>query len=691
MKHSAGNRKNSAVALSSLCLAVLVLSVSALLTGCALTGTAPSAPIGTPVGNLQGVVHGGRSPVVGANVYLYQPSTNGYGGANIAASALNASASLLDSKVPSVCGTSGTSACKDANGNYYVSTDANGGFSVTGDYTCTANLPVYIYALGGNAGAGVSPSAGFLSILGICPASGSLASQVPSINVNELSTVAAAYATAGFATDPTHIGVLVQQTAPASLTSTLASLQTLETTGLNNAFLTAGNLYNPVAGGSAVATTPGGNGTVPYQTINVLGNILAGCINTAGASAYCTMFLGYTPGATDTAGAAIYIAQHPASNVANIFGLASGIGAPWLPALSSAPNDWTMSISYAVPGAGIGNYASHQVAADADGNIWVSGASTANQLAAVNNLGVPLAGSPFSGNGLSVPTNIAVDAASANVWVVDYTSNSLSEFTTAGAAVQTVTPYSSGTTDALSSPTDVVFDNAGDLWVNNYDNGSSSLVKLTSAGTFTATGSSSSYLKGGEGLAAETNGSIFAVSYSSKYIALFTNADAYSAELSTTYVSNGIAIDASGNAWVANSEKYIYKVNSTNTADTKITANGSTYYIPEFFGVAIDGGGNVWLPDWSNGVIEELNNSGTVVSGTYGFEPAETVSYTPSGSTAPPTGYFEPYNTAVDGSGNVWFNSKTVAGVLQEMVGAATPVVTPLAYGVKNSLLGTAP
>jgi sugar lactone lactonase YvrE len=423
----------------------------------------------------------------------------------------------------------------------------------------------------------------------------------------------------------------------------------------------------------------------------VLGNILAGCVNTAGASAYCTMFLGYTPGATDTAGAAIYIAQHPASNVTNLFNLASGVGAPWLPALSVAPNDWTMSISYSVPGAGTGNYASHQVAVDAEGNIWVSGASTANQLAAVNNLGVPLSGSPFSGNGLSVPTNIAVDAASANVWVVDYTGNSLSEFTTAGATVQTVTPYSSGTTDALSSPTDVVFDNAGALWVNNYDNGSSSLVKLTSTGTFAATGSSSSYLKGGEGLASETNGSIFAVSYSSKDIALFTNADAYSAELSTTYVSNGIAIDASGNAWVANSEKYIYKVNSANTADTKITANGSTYYIPEFFGVAIDGGGNVWLPDWSNGVIEELNNSGTVVSGTYGFEPAETVSYTPSGSTAPPTGYFEPYNIAVDGSGNVWFNSKTAAGVLQEMVGAATPVVTPLAYGVKNSLLGTAP
>ncbi len=765
--------KLSASKTSLLCCLGSLVSVSALVTGCSLSGTAPGVPITTPVGNIHGNVHGGRQPVVGANVYLYQPSTTGYGGVNIAATSLNASTSILSNKVPSACGAgatasatvaggvitainvvtggagyvsggsalpptvtitdstgtgasatatlstynavsgfnlvsggtgytaptvtitpASTSACSDASGNYYISSDANGNFSLTGDYTCSANVPVYVYALGGDAGSGVSPDAGFLAVLGICPASGTLAGQVPAIYVNELSTVAAAYATAGFATNPTHIGVLVQQTAPSSLTSSLASLQALETTGLNNAFLTAGNLYAATSSAdSATASTPGGNGKVPYQTINVLGNILAGCVNSGpGVGSYCTSLLGYTPGATDTAGAALYIAQHPATNVSSLFSLASGVGSPWIPALSTKPNDWTLSISYTVPGAGIGLYSSHQVAVDGSGNVWVTGQNSFNEIAAVNNLGVPLAGSPYSGNGLNAPVDIAVDAASANVWVPNESGNSVSVFTTAGAAVQTFTPYSTGTTDALNAPDDVVFDSAGNIWLNNYTGGTTSaLVELSSAGAYTATGSNTTYMKSGEGIAAAANGTLFATSYTDKYVSLWNANDTLSTELGTSNYSLGVAVDAGGNAWAANYEKYVYKVNSTATSSTRITANSTIYYVPEFYSVAIDGAGNVWLPDWANGVIEELNNSGTVVSGTYGYEPAETVSYTPSGSTKPTTGYYEVYNIAVDPSGNVWTNSVAAANILQEMVGVATPVVTPLAYGVKNSLLGTAP
>jgi hypothetical protein len=781
--------KISAVKTSSLCLTVSLLSLSAALTGCSLTGTAPSVAPKVALGSVSGVVHGGRGPVVGANVYVYSPSTTGYGGVNIAASSLNASTPLLTSSVPSSCGAGGaasatvdltptdaafgtitaitvtrqgagyvgsgggslaptvtisdptgtgatatavlnsnnglgsititnagsgytapvvtitpasTSPCKDANGNYYVSSDANGNFSLTGDYSCTTGLPVYIYTLGGDAGGGTPGNGsgslgddGFMSVLGICGATSGQPGYYSSstyLAVNELTTVAAAYATAGFATSPTHIGVLVQQSAPATLTSSLASLQTLEMTGLTNAFLTANNLYPSTTGsvGNAPTTTPNGNGTVPYKELNTLGNILADCVNSVNVSFSCENLLSYTPGQTDTAGAAIYIAQHPASNVSNLYGLLTGNGQAYQPALTAKPNDWTLSVSYAVPGAGVGKYASHQVAADASGNIWVAGQVNYNEIAAVNNLGVPLSGSPYSGNGMNVPACLALDAASANVWVVNEGGNTLSQFTNTGAAVQNLTIYSSGTTNALNTPSDLIFDGSGDIWVDNYANGGSSLVELSSSGAYVATGSSTSYLAGGEGLAAEPNGSIFAVSYSSKDITLWTSSDSYSTELATTDPSTGVAIDASGNAWTGNQGGgYLYKVNSTATTSASFKPNPTDHYVPEWYGIAVDGAGNVWLPDYENGVLEELNNSGTLLSGLYGYEPAETISYVPPAK--PGTGYFEPYDVAIDPSGNVWFNSDNVAGVLQEMVGAATPVVTPLAYGVKNSLLGTAP
>jgi hypothetical protein len=59
---------------------------------------------------------------------------------------------------------------------------------------------------------------------------------------------------------------------------------------------------------------------------------------------------------------------------------------------------------------------------------------------------------------------------------------------------------------------------------------------------------------------------------------------------------------------------------------------------------------------------------------------------------SPPNGFLqassqEAGGVAVDGSGNVW----TITNALIEIVGAATPVVTPLSVGVKNNMLGTRP
>ena len=70
--------------------------------------------------------------------------------------------------------------------------------------------------------------------------------------------------------------------------------------------------------------------------------------------------------------------------------------------------------------------------------------------------------------------------------------------------------------------------------------------------------------------------------------------------------------------------------------------------------------------------VGTLNNSGTIVSGGAGYVPPD--------STA----------VAVDGSGDVWTDNATGNSVT-ELIGAATPVVTPLLVGVKSWTLGTRP
>jgi hypothetical protein len=49
-----------------------------------------------------------------------------------------------------------------------------------------------------------------------------------------------------------------------------------------------------------------------------------------------------------------------------------------------------------------------------------------------------------------------------------------------------------------------------------------------------------------------------------------------------------------------------------------------------------------------------------------------------------------PYGVALDGSGNVWVAAAGSQSV-DELVGAGTPVVTPLVSAVKNNMIAAAP
>jgi hypothetical protein len=110
---------------------------------------ASSAAAGPPI---SATVYGGHAPIVGAHVYLLQPSTTAYGG--VATSLLGNNGATSDSSgvytltanvndphVPT------TSPVPE-----YETTDSNGNVNLTGAYKCTAGQPVYMYAFGGSVG-----------------------------------------------------------------------------------------------------------------------------------------------------------------------------------------------------------------------------------------------------------------------------------------------------------------------------------------------------------------------------------------------------------------------------------------------------------------------------------------------------------------------------------------------------------
>jgi len=439
--------------------AIPSLSVVLLISGCL------NAPLVTTNQNtsnqnqgtaFSGKVHGGQQAVTGASVYLYAAGTSGYAGPGIAPTASNASVSLLKSAA---------NTSQDGSGNYYVTTDSGGNFSITGDYTCPANAQVYLYSIGGNPGmgAGNNSAAGFLAALGPCS---SLTSST-FVFVDEVSTITTAFALAGFTTDATHI-------------SSSNGAQALM--GIKNAFATVANLEN-LSTGFALSTTPAGNGTFDISGVNVMADILAACVNSTGpTSTQCsTLFTNTMNGSTaptDTAMAAINIAHNPSANVSTLFTLKTA-NSPFQPTWYRSGNSFSIVISYT----GGGIQEDQGVAIDASGNVWV-GNSQNNSLTEVSPLGVvmtPAAG--LKGGGVVDPFGIAIDTAG-NVWVNDAYPAGLSEYNPKTSTWVTSSAITGG---GENFPEGIAIDPAGNLWIANEGNDSLSEYN-PSTGWVSATG-----------------------------------------------------------------------------------------------------------------------------------------------------------------------------------------------------------
>jgi hypothetical protein len=611
----------------------------------------PPAPSGT-------VLHG-QVPLAGAHVYLLAANTTGYG---------QAAVSLLESALTGASDSIGA----------YVTTGSDGTFKITGDYTCTANTQVYIYALGGDAGSGNNPASGLLAVLGACPASGSFSAMA--ITVNEVTTIAAAYAMAGFATDATHVS---------------NSGTALAQTGIANAFANAASIAD-LSTGTALTATPVGNGTVPQGEIDTLADILAGCVGATNASSCSSLFEiatadGTTTGTlpTDTATAAINIAHHPGVNVAALYALA-GASAAFTPALTAQPNDFTVALSFTLSdGSATGANGGHPIAIDAEGSIWLTTGSQASVLKFSNSGALLSPAVGYTGGGLSFPRSIAIDALG-NAWIANNLNStqptgSVVELSNTGIAISPSTGFGLG--NALPGDT-IAIDGSGNAWVA-YGTG---VAGLSSSGAIiSANANPPGASLGVGGIAIDIAGNIWgAVPYGATLFNEFSpsglivtppTAGQFScgALFEGEQQPEGVAIDASGDIWITSGQGF------TKESKLPIPAcsgkGGGIDPPPEGAGgdIAIDGDGNAWVVSGTvlNVVLAEFSNSGVPIS--------------------PSTGYkipIIPESIALDGSGNLWVRGGVGVNqtdTLVEMIGASGPVVTPIAAGVKNNTLGTRP
>jgi hypothetical protein len=421
-------------------LACIVCAASMLvITGCA-TGYNTAATMAGPA--LQGVVHGGAQPVIGANIQLYAASTSGYG---------TASTSLLT--VPVVTG-------------------ANGSFSIANDYTCPTGSMVYVVATGGNPGiASLQTNSGLAMMAGLGPC-GSIAGT--KISINELTTVASVWALAPFMSSMTNVAT-----------------SSTNVQGLANAFASINKIVSISAGTMPGPTLPSG-ASIPTTQINTLADILAACINsvdqsTSTPSANCgSLFSAAMPtGGTapkNTIQVALNMATNPTLNLSALTNLVAATGTPYQPSMgSNVPNSWMIAINYAQAAV----VTPRAIAADSSGNLWIpnSGNNTVTELSTA---GAVLSGSGYGIGLLNTPSAIAIDS-SGLAWVTNSGNNTVTHLNGNGT---TGTNYSGG---GLNVPMGIAIDFAGDVWIAN--SGNSTISEFASTGA--AISATSGYSGGG--------------------------------------------------------------------------------------------------------------------------------------------------------------------------------------------------
>jgi hypothetical protein len=465
---------------------------SLMMTGCAAmdmqeSGAGSGATV--PGAALNGIVHGGNQPVVGATVQLYAVGLTGYGSA----------ATPLLTKV--------------------VTSGANGSFSISGDYSCSSGTYVYLTATGGNPGLNATtnggsaatpnnPASAMVAALGDC---GKLTSGT-NVWMNEVTTVAAVWALQQFVAIVPGTTLAAQPGTAAGVTPAVTPAFSIGTSatnvqGLANAFEVAGVLASTTTGSSpgafaAAYTGPGTSAnrvlTVENWHVNTIADVLAACVNTdtttgnADYSGTCSALgTAVTPSGTaaaDTLQIAYEMAQNPTYNVSTTFGYVPASGAAFVPD-DTAVADWTVAYgvqyNYSANTANSDDFTvlntGEGIAFDSYGNAWIGNTGhqysylnaylteldpAGNYVSTYNSYSVGGTSTSFAeALAYNAKMQIAIDPSN-NVWVADTGNYNLVRFSgasAAGTAAGAGLGVSYGT--STGSSTNLASDAAGNMYI----------------------------------------------------------------------------------------------------------------------------------------------------------------------------------------------------------------------------------
>jgi sugar lactone lactonase YvrE len=316
------------------------------------------------------------------------------------------------------------------------------------------------------------------------------------------------------------------------------------------------------------------------------------------------------------------------------------------------------------------------VAVDSAGNLFiadyynccirkVSSSGIISTVAGSGSYGFSGDGGPATSAKLACPTGVAID--SDNLLIVDAINNRIRKVSPSGIIITVAGNGSWGyggdagfsTSAQLFYPSGVAVDSVGNLFIADTEN--HRVRKVSSSGVITTVAGGGEYGRDG--------------------------GPATSAHL---YTPSGVAIDSAGNLFISDTGNYSVRKVSASGIITTVAGNGSGGYSGDDgsatwaqlslpYGVAVDSTGNIFIADTTNHRIRKVSTSGIITTiagnGSGGF----------SGDGGPATSaqLYYPNGVAIDSVGNLFIVDTRNSRIRKV---SASGIITTIAGGGENGL-----